>query len=277
MKQLMIIAGCFLAMLSFAQETERASTALPNVKVLETPLQIPGLNRSRTLRLYLPPGYEKGNERYPVLYMHDAQNLFDDVTSFVGEWGVDEAMNELSTSHGLNVIVVGIDNGQQYRNTELSAWPNERLGGDPEGKAYMDFVVNVVKPYIDKHYRTQSDREHTAIMGSSLGGLISHYGIYAHPEVFSRAGIFSPSYWVSEDVFSFTRENPLPQDSRLYLTVGKKEGPILVEPTEKMYRFILNEGHPADHIIEKTVAEGRHNEQFWGSVFKEAVMWLFQK
>lgn len=259
-----------------ASAQEKKSTALPNVTVLEETFEIPGLNRTRKVRVYLPPGYENSRRKYPVVYMHDAQNLFDDATSFVGEWGVDENLNELSGSAGLNLIVVGIDNGQENRNTELTPWENERLG-KPEGEAYMRFVVEVVKPYIDNEYRTKPGRKHTALMGSSLGGLISHYGIYAYPRVFSKAGIFSPSYWVSEEVYAYTKNNPVPKDSRLYLLVGQKEGPMMYEQMDRMYAFIKEQGHPEENISAKTNPQGAHNEKFWRSEFKEAIKWLFEK
>jgi alpha-glucosidase len=255
---------------------EKQSTALSNVSILEKTFEIPGLNRQRTIRLYLPPGYAEGTDTYPVVYMHDGQNLFDDATSYVGEWGVDENLNELSRTAGLNLIVVGIDNGQEHRNTELIPWENERIG-QPEGEAYMSFVVEVVKPYIDQEYRTKPGREHTAIMGSSLGGLISHYAIYKYPQVFSKAGIFSPSYWVSEKVFELTKDNPVPEDARLYLLVGGQEGAMMYEPMERMYQFIKDNGHPAGHIAAKNNPEGKHNEPFWRSEFKEAIRWLFEK
>lgn len=254
---------------------EKKSTATPNVKVLDRTFKIQELDRTRKVRIYLPPGYEGGAESYPVLYMHDAQNLFDDVTSFVGEWGVDENLNDLSKAENLNLIVVGIDNGQEHRNTELTPWENERLG-KPEGEAYVRFLVEVIKPYIDQHYRTKPDRVNTAVMGSSLGGLISHYAIYKYPEVFSKAGIFSPSYWVSEKVYGFTRKNPVPKDSRLYLLVGEKEGPMMYEPMDQMYEFIKEQGHPEENISAKTNPDGEHNERFWRGEFSEAVKWLFK-
>lgn len=269
----LLISGLLVSNLVSAQD--KKSTALPNVTVLEEPLTIPGLDRSRTLRIYLPPGYESSNKRYPVMYMHDGQNLFDDATSFVGEWGVDENLKELSENKGFDLIVVGIDNGQQHRNTELTAWPNEHLG-EPEGEEYMKFVVEVVKPFVDGRYRTKPDRKNTAIMGSSLGGLISHYAIYSYPEVFSKAGIFSPSYWVSEDVFSFTESMPIPKNSRLYMIVGKKEGPGMTENMERMFTFIQERGHPEKNIFAKTDPEGEHNEAFWRREFKQAVQWLFK-
>ncbi|MCE7994466.1 MAG: alpha/beta hydrolase [Roseivirga sp.] len=273
-KSINLILMLLLCVAAAAQE--KKSTALANVTVLEKTFEIPDLNRSRKVRVYLPPGYENGRGKYPVLYMHDAQNLFDDATSFVGEWGVDENLNELSESTGLDLIVVGIDNGQENRNTELTPWENERLG-KPEGEAYMRFVVEVVKPYIDSRYRTKAGRKHTAVMGSSLGGLISHYAIYTYPRVFGKAGIFSPSYWVSEEVYAYTKNNPLPKDSRLYLLVGQKEGPMMYEQMDKMYAFIKEQGHPAVNISAKTNPEGAHNEKFWRSEFMEAIKWLFEK
>ena len=269
-----VLIFCVLSTSLLAQE--RPATAQPNVHILENVLKIPGLDRDRTLRIYLPSGYEESKKSYPVMYMHDAQNLFDDATSFVGEWGVDEHLNALAKSDGLELIVVGIDNGQEKRNTELSPWHNEHIG-EPEGEEYTRFIVEVVKPYIDKNYRTKPGRKHTAIMGSSLGGLISHYAIYAYPKVFSKAGIFSPSYWVSEDVFSFTKSNPVPKNARMYLIVGQKEGPMMFGNTEKMYAFIKEQGHPAANISAETNEAGEHNEAFWSSEFSDAVKWLFKK
>lgn len=255
---------------------ERTSTANENVVVLEETLTIPKLERSRKLRLYLPPGYRSGQERYPVIYMHDGQNLFDDATSFVGEWGVDELMNELSTSHGIKAIVVGIDNGGGDRIHELNAWDHAEYG-KAEGKEYMEFVVEVVKPYVDANYRTKTGRAHTAIMGSSLGGLISHYAVYEYPETFGKAGIFSPSYWIADGVFDFTRDKSIPSDTRLYLLAGGKEGYTMDVDMVKMSKFILTQGHPKTSIKWKVNPEGEHNEKFWRSEFKEAMIWLFNK
>lgn len=267
----------FLCMVcSCAAQEKKSSTSLGTVVVLEQLFEIPELGRTRQLRIYLPPGYTKGKKNYPVMYMHDGQNLFDTATSFAGEWGVDENLNQLSKKSGLDIIVVGIDNGQEHRNTELIPWENERIGM-PEGKTYMDFVVKVVKPYIDQNYRTKPERENTAVMGSSLGGLISHYAIYAYPEVFSMAGIFSPSYWVSDEVYAFTENNPVPGASRLYLLVGGKEGTTMTEPLKKMHRLIIDRGHPAENITAKINPQGEHNEKFWNIEFQEAVKWLFKR
>lgn len=246
------------------------------VTIVKDALVLAGLNRPRTIRIYTPPGYAQSNEAYPVLYMHDGQNLFEDSTSFAGKWGIDETLDALSQSKGLNLIVVGIDNGGENRIHELTAWDHPRYG-KAEGEQYMEFLVNDVKPFIDKNYRTKADREHTAIMGSSLGGLISHYAIYAYPDVFSKAGIFSPSYWRGNGPFEQVDGVELPDDTRLNFLVGGKEGESMVEPMQQMVRKILDKGHPTDQITSKVNPEGEHNEKFWRLEFREAVLWLFEK
>lgn len=270
------LISCFLLQISMLSAQEKKSTAADNVKVLSERLKIPGLERDRTIRVYLPPGYDKGDGEYAVLYMHDGQNLFDDATSFVGEWGVDEVMNELSESEGFNLIIVGIDNGGGNRIHELTAWDHEKYG-KAEGKEYMNFVVSVVKPYIDTNFRTKPDRVNTGIMGSSLGGLISHYAIYEYPEVFGKAGIFSPSYFWGEGPWQQVEEIDLPKDTRLCLLVGGLEGETMVQPMQDMVKRILERGHPADQITSKVNPQGKHNEKLWNEEFKEAVLWLFKQ
>lgn len=253
---------------------EKTSTAQPNVTVIEKQFEIANLDRNRQIRIYIPPGYNTSDKKYPVLYMHDAQNLFDNLTSYSGEWGVDESLNELAKISGLELIVVGIDNGAEKRMNELSPWKNSEFG-EAEGEAYMEFIVNQIKPYIDNNYRTLADKNNTAIMGSSMGGLISHYAIYQYPKVFSKAGIFSPSYWYSENVFAFTQNNPVPQEARLFLLVGKKEGHGMTENTKKMYDQILSSKHPKENIHMIIDAKGEHNEAFWKKHFASAIKWLF--
>jgi len=108
-----------------------------------------------------------------------------------------------------------------------------------------------------------------------MGGLISHYAIYQYPEVFSKAIIFSPSYWFSQEVWPFTKANPLPTDSRLWLEIGKKEG-TAVDNTNKMYETILATGHPATGIEKRVDPEGEHNEASWRRQFIPAIKWLFE-
>ncbi len=258
------------------EEETKKSTAQPNVIVLDKQFEMAGLDRNRQIRIYLPPDYMKTDKKYPVLYMHDGQNLFDDLTSYAGEWGVDESLNELAKTSGLELIVVGIDNGAEKRMNELGPWENKEFG-KAEGKQYMDFIVTQIKPYIDNAYRTFKDRKNTAIMGSSMGGLISHYAMYKYPEVFSKAGIFSPSYWFSDQVFSFTQNNPIPKDARLFLLVGQKEGNGMTVNTQKMYDQIYSSKHPKENITAIIDPKGDHNEAFWQKHFTPAIQWLFAK
>jgi predicted alpha/beta superfamily hydrolase len=255
----------------------RPSTAQPNVHVLPA-MTIPGLGRERTIRLYLPPGYETSSARYPVLYMHDGQNLFDAATSFLGEWEVDETLNALARERGLELIVVGIDNGGEHRVQELTAWDNpkwDNAKATAEGAAYSAFIVDVVKPYIDTHYRTKADRRHTAIMGSSLGGLISHYAIHRYPQVFGKAGLFSPSYWYAPEAYAFTTVHPLPHDAKLYFYCGGREDEEMLANMRRMTELERKSGLPQDRIAVDVDVDAEHNEAAWRKEFPRAVAWLF--
>jgi predicted alpha/beta superfamily hydrolase len=261
-----------------AAAEERKPSAGPGVHVL-APMTIPGLGRERPIRIYLPPGYEAGAARYPVLYMHDGQNLFDDVTSYVGEWGVDEAMDQLARDKGLEVIVVGIDHGGDRRINELSPWANPQFGA-AEGREYMRFVVEVVKPYIDSHYRTRPGRDDTGIMGSSMGGLASHFAAFEYPQVFGRIGIFSPSYWFAPAVYELSRQQRLPAHTRMFMVVGDHEGSNPREAQQTVDNAVrmaaeLRLQQPGLRLRAKVIAGGEHNERAWQKQFPEAMQFLF--
>ncbi len=253
----------------------RAPSAGPGVHVLTQPLAMPGLGRERTLRLYLPPSYE-GNpgKRYPVIYMHDAQNLFDDATSFAGEWGVDETLDELARTRGFEAIVVGIDNGQAERIHELSPWTNPKYG-PAQGEQYMAFVVDVVKPWIDEHYRTLTGRDDTAIVGSSMGGLISQYALIRYPQVFGKAAILSPSYWFSSEVYAQTAAHPWPPGTRTYFYIGGKEDEESVPDVDRMIALLRTQPHAPGDITVHVDPQGEHNERAWRAEFPRAIAWLF--
>jgi predicted alpha/beta superfamily hydrolase len=280
MLALLLLAQLLLSSPALAQAPAkpqtRPSTAGPGVQVL-APLTMPGLNRQRIIRVYLPPSYGQGHRRYPVLYMHDGQNLFDDATSFVGEWGVDESMDALAKSDGIEVIAVGIDHGQDKRIAELSPWTNPRFGAS-EGAQYMDFIVGTVKPYIDKTFRTRPGRADTGIMGSSLGALSSHYAIYRYPEVFGKAGLFSPSYWYSPEVYSFNAGRKLPPQTRVYLTIGGKEGDEPMAEVGRFWRMVAQLRLQNDQNLSLHAAvqpDAGHNEASWKREFPDAMRFLF--
>jgi predicted alpha/beta superfamily hydrolase len=194
----------------------------------------PQLNNQRDILVYLPPSYDRSaasaDHRYPVIYMHDGQNLFDAATSFVGEWQVDETLEFLS-GEGIEAIAVGIPNISERRVHELSPFKH---AGESEGlgDAYLLFIVETVKPLIDASFRTMPDREHTGILGSSLGGLISLYAFLKHPDVFGFAGIVSPALSSGDNaLFRMVEQMASIPPGRLYMDVGTNEGGnILKDP-----------------------------------------------
>ncbi|NOU46946.1 MAG: T9SS type A sorting domain-containing protein [Bacteroidales bacterium] len=251
------------------------TTAAPNVHIMSTDFGMPQLNRTRRIWVYLPPDYDTTTHSYPVLYMQDGQNLFDAKTSFSGEWEVDESLNQLF-SQGYEVpIVVGIDNGGSYRIGEYTPWKNNQYGGG-DGEKYVDFIVETLKPYIDAHYRTNVTTESTGIMGSSLGGLISHYAMVTYPEVFSKIGIFSPSYWFSDSVYTYTADNFDAMSIRAYLMAGDNESDETVPDLQEMATLLQNSGLSGSNLQVEIVPGGQHNEALWRQQFVTAVKWLFQ-
>jgi predicted alpha/beta superfamily hydrolase len=250
------------------------STAAENVTVMDENFYMPQLNRNRRIWLYFPPDYDTSGESYPVLYMHDGQNLFDAFTSYAGEWQVDETLNTLSDQGYKVPLVVGIDNGGLDRIDEYTPWSNPEYGGG-DGDLYMEFIAETLKPYIDGHYRTLSDRNNTGIMGSSLGGLISHYGTLNYQNIFSKAGFFSPSYWFSDSVWAFTHLMGKQDDFRLYQMCGSLEGGTMVIDMERMQDSLFSIGFTQDDLFTKVVDGGQHNESLWRQEFGQAYLWLF--
>ena len=251
------------------------STALSSVQVLEPPLTMPGLNRQRTLRLCLPASYaSEPQRRYPVIYMHDGQNLFDAATSFAGEWGVDETMAALAQATGFEALVVGIDNGGAHRNTEMAPYDHPELG-KAEGRAYLDFIVRTVKPFIDAGWRTRPEREHTALIGSSLGGLISHAAMLWHGGTFSRYGLFSPSYWAAPQLFDDTAKATLPAGTRVHLYCGGNEGGSMAGQTRQMHKRLARQ-LPAEQLGIHIAAQAQHNAAAWRAELPGALKTLFK-
>lgn len=196
-------------------------TVVGNVKIGQN-MESTELQNRRDIVVYLPPSYTNTNHRYPVLYMHDGQNLFDQATSFVGEWRVDETMEHLGHAEQLEAIVVGIPNMGARRLDEYSPFPDPHHGGG-FGNFYLSFITQTLKPLIDRDFRTVSDRANTGIMGSSMGGLISLYGFFRHPEVFGFAGAMSPSLWFAESsIFSYI-ESAQFHPGKIYLDAGTRE------------------------------------------------------
>jgi predicted alpha/beta superfamily hydrolase len=194
-----------------------------------TKIQIPALptEQPRRLYVYLPKDYEKTDTRYPVLYMFDGHNVFYDSHATYGKsWGMKEYLEKTK----LPLILVAVEcNPEGFRRLfEYSPWDFHapKPIGDVEGlgKVTMDWFTTVLKPEIDRTYRTLPDREHTLIAGSSMGGLMSIYAVTAYNHVFSRAAALSPSLWVSPPKRKeLIRTAPIAPGTRVYLDMGTEE------------------------------------------------------
>lgn len=188
--------------------------------------------------MYLPKDYQKSNKSYPVIYMHDAQNLFDAETSYVGEWEIDEFLDKLDSNQS---IVVGIEHGNEKRIDELTPYKHEKYGGG-QGEDYLTFIKNMLKPHIDINYRTIKDVKNTTLYGASLGGLISFYGVIKFSETFGKAGVFSPSFWINEEIYNFTKSSIILETQKFYFLVGTKESEDMVTNQKRMVRLLKDKG-----------------------------------
>ncbi|GJG85452.1 phosphonate ABC transporter ATP-binding protein [Gemmatimonadetes bacterium T265] len=266
---------------STASVAPKPSTASPSVSTLGDSVLIPQLGRTRRVWLYLPPGYARSAARYPVLYLQDGQNVFDAATSFAGEWGVDESLDSLRALGDPGAIVVAVDNGGSHRLDEYDPWKSAdpRYGGG-EGDAYVDFLARTLKPYVDAHYRTRPDREHTGVLGSSMGGLISLYAALKYPEVFGRAGVFSCACWIARpQLLAYARRvRPLHPPARFYFVSGTHETAD-DEPARDQQAVVdalAAAGFPTGVAVVSVVrADGQHAEWFWRREFPAAYAWLF--
>jgi len=251
-----------------------STTATDNVFLLDQDFYIPQLDRNRKIWIYLPPDYTTSTKRYPVIYMQDGQNLFDAYTSFSGEWEVDETLNRLFGQGDEGAIIIGIANGGASRTNEYSPWQHPAYGGG-EGASYAQFVAKILKPYVDQNYRTNPGREHTGIMGSSLGGLISMYTAIEYQDIFGKAGIFSPAFWFSSQAYTHVSTTGKKADMRIYLLAGDQEdNGSVVDAIQDMRNTLLAAGFSNDEIIVDTDADGQHSEWYWKREFPDAYLWL---
>ena len=248
----------------------------PVIELISEKFYIPQLNKTRKIWALLPYNYHKSNKTYPVLYLQDAQNLFNEGSPF-GNWEIDQKMSILSEYGRGDLIIIAIENGHENRINEYIL-DSDSIAKNAEGKKYVRFMADTLKPYVDRVYRTKPDREFTGIGGSSLGGLISIYGGFLYPEVYSKLMIFSPSLWVNPE-YDFPMMNfKTPYETKIYMYGGCIEGS---EMTERMKEFenrmdgAENQYSVQLHFKISHNPEGRHQEFYWSQEFPRAVEWLF--
>lgn len=226
----------------------------------------------RRVWVYRPPGYADSDAAYPVLYMHDGQNLFDTQTSFAGEWRVDEACEALIGSGEIEpIIVVGIDNGPN-RCGEYTPWRDNGIGCGGQADAYLSAIRDTLMPEIARRYRVQPNEAYMA--GSSLGGLLSAYAGYAFDD-WSRIAAVSPSYWFNgAAMVGFAQQSGRPESlDRFYQDFGTAEGSLT--PFNQMRSVALNQGFVEGEDFRSTVAQGHsHSESFWAQRMPQILRFL---
>ena len=255
----------------FLNSNAQQSTA--SAQVSSFTIDAPQLETTKKIWLYLPKDYTKNTKnKYPVIYMHDGQNLFDATTSYVGEWNIDETLDSISAQ----VIIIGIEHGNEKRIDELTPFKNEKYGGG-NADNYLDFIVKTLKPYVDKNYRTKTNKNNTALFGSSLGGLVSFYGALKYPAVFGKVGCFSPSFWFNrKEIFSLM-EQTKSFKTKIYFLCGDDEGDAdMVADLNAMEYQVNTKRCECNKMNKKIIVKhGKHNEKLWRENFKKAYLWLF--
>lgn len=247
----------------------------------------------RRVDVWCPPKYANDNRRYPVIYMHDGQNLFDPDLSFIGvDWGIDEAMMRLIDHHATDgAIVVGIWNTELRRREYMPQRPLEQpeahairsefaanLGGEPLSDDYLSFLVHELKPIIDATYRTMPDREQTFIMGSSMGGLISLYALCQYPHVFGGAACLSTHWVIGKELLVDEMAAMLPPvgNHRLYFDYGTATLDAEYEPyQQRMDKLVAAEGYVEGRdVLTLKFENADHSERAWRERVDIPLRWL---
>lgn len=248
----------------------------------------PQLKNERTVLVYLPPNYDSEPERrYPVLYLHDGNNVFDAATSFTGvEWGVDEAAETLIAAKRIEPLIIVAIYNNEHRLEEYTPFADAKFGGG-RGDLYLAFLCETLKPLIDKTYRTRAERAATGIGGSSLGGLISLYAAVKRPDVFSRAAVVSPALWWADlKILDVVRAAP-PPSARVWIDIGTAEGESggrleqfaeAVEHCRKLAVVLEAAGlREPENFRLQVVAGGRHHESAWAARAGEILEYLYAR
>lgn len=249
---------------------------LPRIKVVSETFEIPQLNKKRRITALLPNNYDKHTEkRYSVLYLHDAQNLFNPNSPY-GNWAIDHKLAVLAEKGLGDIIVIAVDHAGAERVSEFLPVKHQTMGM-AEGKKYIRFIAETLKPYIDKQFRTLPGRMHTGMGGSSMGGLITGYAGLMYPDIFGKLMMFSPSLWVTRHIPFESIPFVQPYSTKIYIYAGDKEGSNMVPNVKNLRESIENQGFTSDKIHIKLAIDpnGQHTESRWGEEFPKAVEWLF--
>jgi predicted alpha/beta superfamily hydrolase len=246
-------------------------------------------HNTRMLRVLVPANYyspRNAHRSYPVLYMQDGQNLFDDATSYAGEWHVDETVEHLVGSFKIPpMFVVGIDNTGAKRDSEYLPYPDPHnhdvADQDVHGKEYAKFLLTEVIPFIEKHYRVSRGAANTGLGGSSYGGNISLYTVLEHPGVFGHVLIESPALSIGNDQLIKDCEKAKQLPPKMYLGIGTHEtadqGPSaeIVKSVEELEKVLRAKGMGPTRLKVVVEQNATHNEGAWSRRLPEALLFLY--
>lgn len=252
---------------------------------------VPYFNNQKRVRVLLPKDYQHTTKRYPVVYMHDGQNVFYDAESFSGKsWGVIETLDQATDLP--DMIIVGIDHAQDKRMSEYSFWDIalSQTTHVAYGQQFGKFLVEQVKPFIDQTYRTLHDKIHTALIGSSMGGIITATLGVAYSHVFGHLGVFSLASWIIGQPFTTYIDTLTDTSQTIFLQVGANEvaengetyvlgerAQLYLDSAVSYYTQLIRCGISVDRIVFKIAAHGRHNEQMWATYLPDCLRFFSQE
>jgi predicted alpha/beta superfamily hydrolase len=247
---------------------------LPKIHLISEEFEIPQLNKTRKIWALLPHDYHTSDEQYPVLYLQDAQNLFGETGQY-GSWNIDKKLAVMSDYDIGKIIIIAIEHGEAERLVEYNV--GKTLLGKGTGKEYIRFITDTLKPFVDTTFRTLSDRQHTGIGGSSMGGLVSVFSGLMYPEVFGKLMIFSPSLWVIPKIKLGFLDMFDPMETSVYLYAGGDESESMIKHVTKFRKRLLSrESLQGKMKVRLSInQEGKHNETYWSDEFPKAIEWLF--
>ena len=234
----------------------------------------------RMISVYLPPHYlEQKQQRFPVFYLQDGQNLFDGRTSYIAgkTWNADTTADRLTEAGAIEpVILVGVANTGLRRMAEYTPTRDFKMGGG-EGRSYGRLLIEELKPVIDRTFRTLTEAKNTAVGGSSLGGLISLYLGFTHPEVFGKIAVMSPSlWWDHRSILNGITQPTSNPNPRIWLDMGTGEGTRHLRDAERLERLLLKRGWSSGVDLAYVTAPGAvHDEKAWSDRFGDVLRFLF--